>query len=57
MPADKIWVIGRDYGTEGKGAPDMAFRDKETAEKAKALCEDISHDRLFIAEVPVWNLY
>ena len=53
--AEKIWVIGIDYGTEGKQAPDMAFRDKETAEGAKALCERNGHSTVYLAEVPVWK--
>lgn len=53
---EKIWVIGRDYGLEGKAKPDMAFRSKEKAEEAKRLCEGPHQaTAMYLAEVPMWK--
>ena len=53
---ERVWVIGIDYGYEGKEVPDMAFLTKDAAEQAAKLVQGKNHvQTCYVAEVPVWR--
>ena len=54
--SDKIWVIGWDYGCEGKTSPEMAFLTEEEAIAARELImKNPSAMQCYLAEVPIWK--
>lgn len=51
-----IWVIGWDYGSEGKSEPEIAFKTKAEAEGAIALIErNPSATRCYLTETVIWD--
>ena len=53
---EKIWVIGWDYGVEGKTPPVMAFLDEETAKDAvELLGKNPSATGTYLEEVLIWG--
>ncbi len=51
---DKIWVLGWDFGYEGKTAPVVAYCSEEEALEEKSLIEsNPSATTVYVAEVPL----
>lgn len=51
---EMIWVLMKDYGTEGLSEPFMAFEDEEIAERAKKMIDDAGALSVKLCCVPVW---
>jgi len=54
--AESIWVIGWDYGCEGKDAPEIAFHTKEEAEaNMHILGKEPRATAIYLTEVQIWQ--
>lgn len=51
-----IWVLIKDYGTEGLRDPFMAFEDEDAARQATALIEQAGGVSVKLFRVPLWQL-
>lgn len=51
----QIWVVGHDYGLEGKGEPEMVFLDERTARAGLALINKSGGAPRYLSAVPVWQ--
>ena len=51
-----IWVIGKDYHSEGKDIPEIAFNFKSDAEQMMKILND-SCSSYYVSFVPLWKQY
>ena len=51
-----IWVIGFDYGVDGKTEPEMAFKSEGEAKEAERLLDKCTDGtQCYVTKVPLWN--